>query len=204
MYNFQISENGFLSKCINGFYHVPYAGMGSAGNPDYLNILKNTYNSYSQAKLQSAAQRLLTVLKEDFIQIYQLLEYNELAVCVVPRSKAENAYGVDQQLFRESVRRAIAQRHEFIDGTKWIIRNINTYTTHLGDKAPNYVNDGPRPYPGITENTCQITADIKDKNILLVDDIYTPNVNIDEDAINALLNGGAQSVTFYAVGKVNR
>lgn len=39
-------------------------------------------------------------------------------------------------------------------------------------------------------------------NVLLVDDIYTPNVNIDEDAINALLNAGAHTVAFYAVGKV--
>ncbi len=37
---------------------------------------------------------------------------------------------------------------------------------------------------------------------MLVDDIYTPSVNVDEDAINALLNAGACTVTFYAVGKV--
>ena len=41
---------------------------------------------------------------------------------------------------------------------------------------------------------------IAGKNILLVDDIYTPGVGIDEDAIQAVLDCGANSVIFYAVG----
>lgn len=36
--------------------------------------------------------------------------------------------------------------------------------------------------------------------ILLIDDIYTKTVNIDEDAIQALLNKGARQVFFYAIG----
>ena len=39
------------------------------------------------------------------------------------------------------------------------------------------------------------------KDILLIDDIYTKTVNIDEDAIQALLDNGARSVFFYAIGK---
>ena len=54
------------------------------------------------------------------------------------------------------------------------------------------------------ERTCDISADAAGKNILLIDDIYTPGVNIDEDAINALLNAGAKTLAFYAVGKVQR
>jgi predicted amidophosphoribosyltransferase len=38
------------------------------------------------------------------------------------------------------------------------------------------------------------------KDILLIDDIYTKTVNIDEDAIQALLSKGAKSVSFYAIG----
>lgn len=41
----------------------------------------------------------------------------------------------------------------------------------------------------------------KDKDILLIDDIYTKTINIDEDAIQALIESGAKSVTFYAVGR---
>ncbi len=65
----------------------------------------------------------------------------------------------------------------------------------------SHTNNGCSPYPGITEATCVISSNVKGQNILLVDDIYTPGVNIDEDAINALLNMGALAVTFYAVGK---
>jgi predicted amidophosphoribosyltransferase len=57
------------------------------------------------------------------------------------------------------------------------------------------------PYPGITLDTCTISKNIQSCNILLIDDIYTGNVNIDEDMIQALLISGATSVFFYAVGK---
>jgi predicted amidophosphoribosyltransferase len=57
------------------------------------------------------------------------------------------------------------------------------------------------PYPGITKDTCTISDQVKGKNILLIDDLYTKTVNIDEDAIQALLDKEAKSVTFYSVGK---
>lgn len=204
MIQFQIPANDFLTSTTNAFYHVPYMGMGSAGNPNYLNDLKNTYNSFTQHKLQSAVNQLLNVLNEDLPQIYQSLGFDILTICVVPRAKAENAYETNQQLFRKTVQASIDQKHGFADGINYIRRHTNTYTTHLGERAPNYINDGLEPYPGITEQTCDISTGIEGKNILLIDDIYTPGVNIDEDAINALLNAGAKTVTFYAVGKVQR
>jgi predicted amidophosphoribosyltransferase len=39
------------------------------------------------------------------------------------------------------------------------------------------------------------------KDILLIDDVYTCSINIDEDAIQALYDNGANSVIFYAIGK---
>jgi len=36
---------------------------------------------------------------------------------------------------------------------------------------------------------------------LLIDDIYTKSINIDEDAIQALIDKGAKSIVFYAIGK---
>ena len=38
------------------------------------------------------------------------------------------------------------------------------------------------------------------KNIVLVDDIYTAGVGIDEDGVQALLDAGATSVIMYAFG----
>ena len=61
------------------------------------------------------------------------------------------------------------------------------------------------PYPGITNDTCIIENDlIQGGTIILVDDIYTENVNIDEDCVQALYDAGAEKVVFYAVAKTRR
>lgn len=57
------------------------------------------------------------------------------------------------------------------------------------------------PYVGITHDTCNISEEVDGKDILLIDDIYTKDVNIDEDAIQALYDKGAKSVTFYSICK---
>lgn len=204
MNNFQIKANDYLSRHVKAFYHVPYTGWGKPGNPNFLNDLKNTYNSFSEDKLRSAAQELQNALGDDLPQIFKSLGFNELVVCVVPRAKAENAYCPNQQLFRATVQKAIRQARGFVDGTRYIRRHTNTRTTHLPKSTPNYTNDGREPYPGITKETCEISPNVKGKDILLIDDIYTPGVNIDEDAINTLFAVGARTVTFYAVGRVYR
>jgi hypothetical protein len=202
MNQFQINANNYLYRPTTAFFHVPYTGMGKSGNPDYLNHLKNTFNSFSSNVLQSAVQELRRVLCEDLFQISKLPGFSSMVVCVVPRSKSENTYHANQQLFLTTVQAVIAQIPGFIDGTNYLCRHTNTKTTHLRREVKNYNNDGLEPYPGITGQTCNISPHVRGRDILLVDDIYTPGVNIDEDAINALLIAGARSVTFYAVGKV--
>lgn len=202
MNQFQISTNHYLSRPTKAFFHAPYTGMGNSGNPDYLNDLKNTFNSFSVIKLQSAVQNLQNALHEDLLQISQSLGFDSIVVCVVPRAKSENSYHANQLLFRATVQTVIQQIPGFVDGTSYLRRHTNTKTTHLRKEVPNYTNDGSEPYPGITTQTCNISPHVRDKNILLIDDIYTPGVNIDEDAINALLGAGARTVTFYAIGKV--
>jgi len=202
MNQFQVLANEYLSRNTNAFYHVPYTRMGNPGNPDYLNHLKNTFNNFPQQQVQSAVQELRRVLQDDLPQIFQSLGFDTMTVCVVPRAKAEEAYHANQQLFRSTVQATIGQIGGFADGTSYIRRHTNTRTTHLRNPVPNYINDGHQPYPGITAETCEISPNVREKNILLVDDIYTPRVNVDEDAINALLSAGARTVTFYAVGKV--
>lgn len=204
MNKFIINANSYLSKPTTAFFHVPYTRMGNPGNPDYLNDLKNTFNNFSENKLRSAAQELQNALLEDLPLISRSLSVNPIVVCVVPRAKAENAYRPNQQLFRATVQEVIRLAHDLVDGTSYLRRHTNTKTTHLRNPVHNYKNDGSEPYPGITEQTCDISNEIAGKNILLIDDIYTPGVNIDEDAINALLNTGAKTVSFYAVGKVQR
>lgn len=204
MIEFQINANDHLSRDTLAFYHVRYTGMGNPENPDYLNDLKNTYNSFTDRKLRAAVQELASVLQLDLPKIHARLDCTELHVCVVPRAKAEKAYHKKQQLFRSTVRSVVRGIPGLIDGTCYLRRHTNTKTTHLRKPIPNYNNDGPEPYPGILENTCDISSEVRDKHILLIDDIYTPGVNIDEDAIDALMKSGASTVTFYAVGKVER
>lgn len=202
MNRFQIRANDYLQRDTCGFYHVPYTRMGNPGNPNYLNDLKNTFNSFSNSKLRSAVQELQSVLRDDLPQIVRSLGLKSIVVCVVPRAKAESNYQPNQRLFQTTVQTTIQQIQGLVDGTTYLRRHTNTRTTHLRNPIPNYNNDGADPYPGITEETCQISPRIRGEDILLVDDIYTPGVNIDEDAINAILKAGARSVTFYAIGKV--
>ncbi|MBV51063.1 MAG: amidophosphoribosyltransferase [Candidatus Poseidoniia archaeon] len=202
MNQFEINANDYLVRRTMAFYHVSYTRMGNPGNPNYLNDLKNTYNSFSSSKLRSAVNELQQTLKTDLPQILQSLSFSEMVVCIVPRAKAESDYHANQQLFRTTVQTVIRQIPSFVDGTSYLRRHTDTKTTHFRRPIPNYTNEGPEPYPGITEETCEISPNIRDNDILLVDDIYTPDVNIDEDAINTLFRAGARTVIFYAVGKV--
>lgn len=213
MNKFIIRKNNFLKKDIQGYYHTDYLGWQYPGNPDYLNIFKNTYNSYSIKNLKNAYKITEDILFNEIYKIYNELNEYKITVCVVPRSKA---YFKDTQLyFVKAVQDAIvnifdehalfdykSEDNELLinDGTNFITRHTNTYTTHINNPK-NFINDGPKPYPGITKDTCNISQKVKGRHILLIDDIYTKNVNIDEDAIQALLDNGATGVTFYAIAK---
>lgn len=209
MNSFTIENNNFLSIDIQGFYHIDYVGYRNPGNPDFINILKNTYNSFSASMLNQAVSDLKNVLIKDWDSLVCDMSY-PLAISVVPRSKIN--YSPNQLLFKATTSSVIKQMNiewwgsensedSFIDGTNYILRHTNTKTTHLPLNTPNYNNDGDIPYPGITKTTCKISNDVRDKNIILIDDIYTKSINIVEDAIQALLDNGAKSVVFYSIGK---
>jgi len=194
MKKFTIFKNEFLQKCdIKGFYHTDYVGYENLGNPDYLNDLKNTFNNFSKQKLENAVDMLYNVLKKDLEKFDR-----NLTICIVPRAKAEKTYSKKQLLFKKVVQYVIKE-FGFKDGSDYIIRHTDTKTTHLAHT--NYAGDGDLPYPGITKATCFISKEVKGKNILLIDDIYTHGVNIDEDVIQALFDNGANNVIFYAVAK---
>jgi hypothetical protein len=212
MNRFILKKNDFLRTDINSFYNTDYLGYGNECNPDYLNVLKNTYGNYSVKSLSNAVRQLENVLKDILDIAYTHSEFNfdwPLTICIVPRAKTN--YKKNQLLFhstiKEFVKRIVddlndAQYHEILeDGCDYLTRIKNTKTTHLPLETANYINDGEKPYVGITMATCKISTKVKGKSILLIDDIYTKNINIDEDAIQALLDSGAKSVLFYAVAK---
>lgn len=195
----------FLSRSVEAYYHYDYQGgnrelretNGTVEN--IITTLKNQFQDKSHFVLNRAKDNLIRILKEDLPQILQQSRKNNLTVCVIPRSKAEVNYYADQLFFKQAVGEAVDSMMNLINGTNYIIRQTNTRTTHL-DRS-GYGGDGYLPYPGITLDTCFISGNVKFKDILLIDDLYTESVNIDEDAIEALFSRGAKSVVFYSIGR---
>lgn len=202
MNRFVIETNRFLNKNIQAFYYTDFYGYKKPNNPDFLNILKNdNHHHWSDDQLNKAVTCLKNILLAELPQLLQLLQFNLLTVCVIPRARVDNTYKTNQLLFRSTVQSVVNQLKGFEDGTNYIERRISTKTTHLRKPTEADDNDGKPPYPGITTDTCNISNNVKSRDILLIDDIYTKTVNIDEDVIQALLNISAKSVTFYAVGR---
>lgn len=204
MKEFIIEKNEFLTYGnVKGYYHQYYTGFRNEGNPDFINVLKNTFNYESFKKLKDAKEKVINILKLD---IPNIIKENRLSNCMcicVPRAKALNTYSNNQLLFKDAIRIASHSLVNVTDGTNCIRRTKNTKTTHL--KNVTFENDGDMPYVGITKNTCHIdTNAIKDKNIILIDDIYTKSVNVDEDCIQALFDNGAKNVIFYSIGYTRR
>ncbi len=203
MHKFIIYKNNYLYENVQGFYHEEYCGGGNWKIPgtieNLITTLKNDIPPYKSTQvLQSVVLKMGKILKKDLLTIKQM-QQNDLTVCVTPRAKSENHYSADQLFFKVTVRSIVSQVDGLKDGTYYIQRHTNTRTTHR-DRS-GHGGDGDRPYLGITKDTCTISERVRNKHILLIDDLYTKTINIDEDAIQALLDCGAKSVIFYAPGK---
>jgi len=206
MYKFIVEQNECLKQDVQGYYHDEYHGGGDWKIPETLeNMLTTIKNDNATNKkdiLQLATNKLKHILKSDLPKIINDVNLDTLVVCVVPRAKREIQYENEQLLFKATVKEVVNSLNKFKDGTEFIVRMENTRTTHRNKYGQG--GDGKMPYPGITKDTCYISKKVKGKDILLIDDIYTKTVNIDEDAIQALFDNGAKSVIFYAIGKTVR
>lgn len=200
MRTFTIYPNKYLAVETTAYYHDVYNGGGACriqGNIEYdIVTLKGGYSHSNN--IDNAKQRIYNILLEDLIEIADRHLDKQLTVCAIPRAKPDEYYKHILH-FRDTIKRAISKIADRIDnlndGLHYIERVIHTRTTHFKDDMI-----GPKPYPGITADTCKISNEVRGKDILLIDDIYTRTVNIDEDAIQALLNKGAKSVIFYSIG----
>ncbi|MDR2511150.1 MAG: phosphoribosyltransferase [Bacteroidales bacterium] len=204
MEHFTIQANEYLNRAIQAFYHADYEGGGKwkvAGTiENMICTLKNDIMPYPDNVLQVAVNQLQVILRGDLPQIIRRTGLNNLTVCVIPRAKAETHYRTDQLLLKSTIRETVQSLNCFSNGIPYIVRHTDTKTTHLS-RGISGGGSGNSPYPGITKDTCTISENVRGKDILLIDDLYTRSVNIDEDAIQALLNKGAKSVVFYSVGK---
>lgn len=205
MNSFTIINNRILSEDVQAFYHTEF-NRRLPNHPYFLYKLKNDpHHNWSNFQLNQAKENLTNILRQELPQIISTTNYDSLTVCVIPRAKADQTYNSNQLLFKSTISKVVNElSSNFKDGTNYITRHTNTRTTHLRRPITGYHNDGLCPYSGITNDTCFISNNVSGKNILLIDDIYTKTVNIDEDAIQALLAKNANSVTFYAIGKTVR
>jgi hypothetical protein len=199
---FVIRANNFLSKSIVGFCNSELYDAKYLKNPNFLQILKNDYNNEPHTKLLSSRNDVMEVLMNDLPLIpLTFLENNKKWLCVnVPRAKCINNYRPEQLMFLDALKKTLEKLIPFNDGTDFLIRQINTKTTHYLEPMVNFKNDGPEPYPGITKDTCYIdTINLKGEYVLLIDDIYHPNINVVEDCIQALFDAGVTDIVFCAI-----
>ncbi|MDY5615692.1 MAG: hypothetical protein SPF34_02130 [Helicobacter sp.] len=203
--NFIIESNRFLKKDTTTYYHYKYTRYREPNNPDFLVTLKNTYNSSDYKTIQNLEEAMLEVKDcvGEFLTFIANNHYGQIPVCVVPRSLVQTNDNKMQFCFKQAIKEIIKgfndhnRTNKFIDATNCIMRHTKTKTTHL----KNTDDTGAMPYVGITKDTCNICNGIRDKFILLIDDIYTKTINIDEDCIQALYDKGARKIIFYAVAR---
>lgn len=202
MSRFTIVTNEYLHENIQAFYNSEYSGGNGRWKVDgtienIICTLKNDITPFREEVLDLATQRLSNILKNDLPKILEYTDLANLTVCVIPRAKVN--YDSNQLLLKSTIQDVVNKLCGFSNGIDYIIRHTDTRTTHR-DRA-GYGGTGKLPYVGITRKTCTISNNVKDKDILLIDDLYTESVNIDEDAIQALIDKGARSVFFYAIGR---
>ena len=198
MNKFTLQENSFLGKCTQGYYSKDYIGYQQPNNPDFINHLKNMTKAKNELELVHdfvvAYETAYTAIKE-IIQSESLLN---CVITVVPRSKTENSYAQSQKMFRKAIS-CVADQLKLTNATEAFKRVKNTRTTHSW-RMEN--NTGDLPYPGITRDTCEIDGSyFHRKDVILVDDIYTKNINVAEDCIQTLYDFGAKRVIMYVIAK---
>ena len=192
----RIGKDAFLGRDVDLYFHAPYYGFGSPKNTlRYINCLKNDCRDFDK-EIAQCEDRAASVLAADLAGLVGL--YGPLTVCGVPRSKRESVYPPEMMGLKRAIRKAITRNPDLADGMDYIVRHTNTRCTHRSYRG--HGGDGERPRPGLIRDTCNLSADIAGKNIVLVDDIYTAGVGIDEDGVQALLEAGAKSVIMYAFG----
>jgi predicted amidophosphoribosyltransferase len=205
MKKFTIKQNEFLKVEIEGYAHGEYqAGMNRhyyKGNiENVICTLKNDKRQFTNEQLLAASISLSEILKTDLVKIAEHYGLLPITVVTVPRSKA--SFPKSKMLFSETVKSVVSKLgYPFADGTDCIKRVKDTYTTHK-ESLDCGGGSGRKPFVGITNDSCEISGSIRGKRVLLVDDVYTFGKNVDEDAIQTLLDKGAASVVFYSVGVI--
>lgn len=215
----QVKTIQVLKQEVVAYYHLDY-GKDSHDNCLFLNTLKNDEMRFITKDSLNHAKNIAKLYIKDFLTFIASVKFrdkdSQVIVCRVPRSKTPNSNLPDYFLFEEAVSEAVDEDEsgKFINGVDYIKRHTDVKTHHLArreNSKPKIENTGSDTYPGITLDTCDISDNIKDNDIILIDDVYTApdkyheyqktNLNVCEDCIHALYDKGAKQVIFYAVAR---
>lgn len=184
-----------------------YTRMGEEGNPDYINALKadNATAKTGSILQKNAASLAYKVLQYSLSTLVEKgLVPKDPTVCYVPRAKREEHYVLRQLIFKHVLRDVVTDLG-YNDGIDYIRRVKNMPTTHRKDESYCYFVGNPQIEVKVNreENfiaqSCSFSEEIRGKDIILVDDIYTYGVGIDEYTLLSLLEAGAKSVVLYAL-----
>ncbi len=202
-----IGKNSYLKRDIDHYWRYRYLSASNGTNtPDGqisedIRNLKNQFHTTGSGQLQISSQRIKNEISEglDFLIQQLAVVSGQWVVVAVPRSKAN--FGEDQLYLIKAISNA-ASRHGLENGARFILREKDTKTTHLMNTVRGDMNKtGDAPYPGITKKTCSLHGDVSGKNVILIDDIYTQAVNVDEDCAQFLFDNGARNVVLYTLCK---
>ena len=184
----KIGNDAFLDRDVDLYFHAHYYGFSSTENTiKYINYLKNDRRTFDD-RIATSEEKAAMILAVDLSELVNL--YGPLTVCGIPRSKREDVYPSEKMGLKRAIRKAIAMNQLLSDGMDYIVRHTNTLCTHRSYWG--YGGDGEGPRPGLIRDTCHLSSEIAGKNIVLVDDIYTADVGIDEDGVQVCLMLGPE------------
>lgn len=193
-----IPKNSYLSDDTVCYYNRDYIGYQKHGNPDFINRLKNMTGRYDELDLVRDFLKVFDLAYKDIPQIIDEEHLENCAVAIIPRSKAEKTYVPSQLIFKKAIS-CVADKLNLYNATDAIRRVIDTKTTHSW-RLEN--NSGKMPHRGITKESCNIDSSLfRNKDVILVDDIYTEGVYVAEDCMQTLLDFGAKRVILYVIAK---
>ena len=205
----ELWPGSFLKRNSVCFYVLDYLRFDDPDNPQFILDLKNTFGNESPETLNAARETARDILVRWVPEVMRRMNMQACTMVCVPRAKAFDTY-LDTQMY---LLKAVSEAAGVVGGlgvpagAGAVRRVVSTRTTHLPERTERITavgdresNSGDMPYPGITRRTCEIDAGlICGREILLVDDIYTGGVYIDEDCIQALFDAGAARVILFTL-----
>lgn len=225
-YPLPVRQFGKYYGVDRAYFNYEYLLLGAEGHPYFINAIKNddalsefSYKCPRPITIEEAYLCVRECLKYSLPLIISEREFEQPPMlCYVPRSFKEEYYFENQLGFKRAIRDVANNEmlHEVIDGTDCIKRIKNMLPSHRrttgGGRYKVESGFGYPPLsptvsyrtPNFMEQSCSVSSDVSGKDIILVDDIYTTGVGIDEQAIILLLEKGVKSVILYTIGRTRK